>query len=1267
MKRLNRAIAACAFLLVLVSRAPAAGPFTVNVTNDTHAATPGSSALDAAGHISLRSAIEAANAQSGATTINLPIGIYTLTLGELSVAPSGGKTLIVQTSGGNASNTIISQTDGTNRVFNIDIASVGSTSVTISGATIRGGHDQADVLGGAGILAGSVSSTPKDVLTISNCIVANNRCSPPNASYTSQPGGGIQMAGGDLIIFNCTFSNNTSAASMGGAIAMIAQSVTSSLTIAGSTFSNNAMTNNSGSGPDGGGAIYINTTAGSTHVIGSSTFSSNSVAGNSGNTYGGAINFNTGILNITNSIFLGNNAVGQGGQGGAIYVDSGSANISYCRIVGNTAPNGGAGVYNHGTNGATTIAQNNWWGCNGGPGALGCDAASSNGGTLTVNPFIVLTNTASPPSILPNQSTTLTASFLRNSTGAVLNVSQISVLIGLPVTWGNAVLGTLSAQQTSIQANGTATATYTAGNAGGAGHADATVDSGTATAPVTVTCPSITAVASGGGSICPGGSSSVSVTVSGGTAPYTITLNNGGGTQSGNGPFTFFVSPAATTTYSIAFGQDAHSCPVTASGSATVTVGTLSAPAIPASPAIVYANSGANQATGPPALAAYTWTISNGVIIGPANLPSISYVAGVSGNVMLGLTVSNGSGCSATNSFNVPIVAGFSVRSNLTFIDALAANTMGIAFDGTNYWSCSGGSSAGLRLARYTSSGVSNGLYAAGLDFRSVFARSDGTVLARAFGTNVIYQQTSPGVFASSGVSLTGGTLDPQSSMVLNGAETEFVAMNAGVVSRWSTNGTYLGSVTLLGFGTLSGENGFPQNRGMAAFGSLWLTYSGAGIVSLWDYSGNRLAQLPLPGAGTGFDSAFSFSFCNGKVFIVDVAGGRWRAFDLFTGAAVAVIAAESDATWNADVTNKIFAAGAIPRVDFISAVSGDPVPTLTQLRSYQSVLVYSDFPFNNNIAMGNVLADYIDQGGGVALATFAFYSGAGPGIQGRLVSGAYLPFTTGTQSSGTTQTLVADLPSHPLLDGVASFNGGTSSFHNSPIAITAGSTLVAHWSNGQPLVGARDMAPGRIAGLNFFPPSNNARSDFWLATTDGGRLMSDALLWSGRIPPVILTAPIDRIVPVGSPVTFSVVAAGGSPLSYQWRLNGTNIPAATNSILTFTVQANSMGYYNVAVSNLYGITYSVNATLNPQLRFVAPALSSSPNFPILLQNVDGSTVDSNRAARVQISAATNLSAVPSPWTPLTNAVTSSNGLLRVDGLKTTNSTYRFFRASEIP
>jgi hypothetical protein len=308
----------------------------------------------------------------------------------------------------------------------------------------------------------------------------------------------------------------------------------------------------------------------------------------------------------------------------------------------------------------------------------------------------------------------------------------------------------------------------------------------------------------------------------------------------------------------------------------------------------VFANSGGNQASGPGGYAAYAWTINNGVIISPTNLQTITYIAGVSNRVTLGLSVVNAFGCGASANANAPIITGFSIHTNVSFTDALGATTMGIAFDGTNYWSCSGGGTTGVRLARYTSSGALLASYSPGLDYRSVFTRADGTLLARAYNSGVIYQQTSPGVFVSSGVTLTGGTLDAQSSVVLNGASTEFQAMSGGVVSRWSTNGAYLGSVTLSGFGSLSGENVYPQNRGLGVLGDLWLTYGGNGILSIWDTTGNRVVQAALPGAGTTTYSDFSFSFCNGKVFIVDTAGGKWRGYDLYSGGQVAVFGSPS-------------------------------------------------------------------------------------------------------------------------------------------------------------------------------------------------------------------------------------------------------------------------------------------------------------------------------------------------------------------------------------
>ena len=1391
-------------LLLAGPHARGAGPYNVNTTSDTHAANASSSPNDSTGHVSLRSAIEAANVQSGAVTINVPAGTYNLSLGEIDLAPGGDRTEII--TGAGSASTIVNQTDGVNRVFNVDFNSDGGTVTTFSGLTIQGGTDATDQLGGAGILAGSEGATPEDILTLNNCVIQHNHCTTLS---TEEEGGGIQMAAGNLNVTGCTFANNSSGASLGGAIYILDQSVNSDLNVTNTVFTGNGMTNNSGAGPDGGGAIMIETTAGSVHNLIGCTFTNNRVVGLSGDTYGGAIQINGGTLNIIGSTFVNNSVSGQGGLGGAIYGDSGTVNVAFCRLVGNSASVSGGAIYNHGSNGDHIYATNDWWGCNGGPGATGCDlVASDTAGTLISSTWLILTNTASPGTINAGQSATLTASILRNSAGQTLTAAQAALLPNLPLTWENVVNGGLTGAQTAIQANGQATATFnnTACGSGGAsvvlddavaaaslfvncpdltltkvnnvgglttpgngwtwtlhvantGPAPATFQSGntitlddlpvagvaygtptvanlngvtgtlvsgvnastnltvtasgtvtvgaggsfdlmiTATAATTgtygnprsggvcvvnpnnsvpetnaannfasnsvvVTCPAITGTVSGNSSVCEGTPANVTVTVSGGVPPYSVTLNNGGGTQTGSSPFAFTVNPAATTTYGLSAGTDSQGCPISGGGSATVAVNPLSS-VITLSPASILANSAGNQAAAPAGLSSYAWSIRNGIITGPTNQATITYFAGTSNNVVLSLTVANASGCTAGNVVSVPLITGFSVHTNVTFTDALAVTTTALAFDGTNYWSASGGSAVSVRLAAYGLSGAVSNTYSPGLDFRSLTTTPNGALLARAYGSGLIYTMTSPGGFTGSAVTLTGGTLDPQAAVVLNGPGTEFDAQSGGVVSRWSTNGTYIGAVNLIGFGSLAGEASYPQSRGLAVLGEFWLTYNGAGVVSLWDAGGHRVTELALPGAGTSNDSDFGFSYCNGKVFIVDVAGGTWRGFDLYGAATVAVLAAETNTAWNSDVTNKIAGVGSLPGVDLIPVASPAPIPTPAQLRAFQSVLVFSDESFTDPVAMGNVLSDYINQGGGVVVQTSALAADVAYGLQGRILNNGDLPFTFTTPGVGSAAglSLVVEQPSSPLLDGVNSFSGGRL---NSPLGTNAATAVAADWSNGQPLVGGQDDRPGRCAGLNFFPPSSDASAFGWASGTGGAQLMADALLWSGRIPPTLLVAPADQVLPAGATANFAVVAAGTSPLSYQWQLNGAALPAATNRTLSVIAGPGTEGAYSVVVSNLYGATTSLNARLNPPLSFLPP-VATGGLFSLYLANADTTPLATNRAARVTLYATTNLALPPAQWWPLTNPVVPAGTQLRADGFSTTNDRNLFIKAVEIP
>lgn len=190
------------------------------------------------------------------------------------------------------------------------------------------------------------------------------------------------------------------------------------------------------------------------------------------------------------------------------------------------------------------------------------------------------------------------------------------------------------------------------------------------------------------------------------------------------------------------------------------------------------------------------------------------------------------------------------------------------------------------------------------------------------------------------------------------------------------------------------------------------------------------------------------------------------------------------------DVQSKLNLQGGFKRVDIVNVSSSGAVPTLEQLKRYDAVLTWSNVAWINATAVGDVLADYVDAGGGVVSAVFA---NASIPLAGRWVKGGYEVIVPLGQASGAPLTLGAILqPGHPLLQGVTSFDGGTSSFRSTSVTLTPGSTEVARWSNGSFLVVAGRQA--RRADLNFYPPSSDCTGTWWNSSTHGALLMANAL-----------------------------------------------------------------------------------------------------------------------------------------------------------------------------
>ena len=116
-------------------------------------------------------------------------------------------------------------------------------------------------------------------------------------------------------------------------------------------------------------------------------------------------------------------------------------------------------------------------------------------------------------------------------------------------------------------------------------------------------------------------------------------------------------------------------------------------------------------------------------------------------------------------------------------------------------------------------------------------------------------------------------------------------------------------------------------------------------------------------------------------------------------------------------------------------------------------------------------------------------------------------------------------------------------------------------------------------------------------------------ILPSGSAPPPVATAPSvttqpkNQTVSVGHAATFSVVAGGTAPLTYQWLKNGSSVSGANAA--SYTTPAATSGEngstYQVAINNLAGHLTSAAATLT-----VSSHPTVTVNWSDVHQQIDG-------------------------------------------------------------
>lgn len=294
--------------------------------------------------VSLRAAIQEANATPGDDIVRLPAGVYSLTRTATSGDTDADGDLDVRNDTGNSTSdllTIVGASNvstvldgrGIDRVFSVAF----DGRLVVQGVTIQGGvatdsENESILMGGAIFNRGD--------LELASCVIENN---------SAEAAGGIYNTG-TLTVDLSTIANNTATIHGGGGILQDAGSTT----ISNSTLRENQSVATGGGIAANGGELNLKASL----VLANETSDTG--------TGGGVFALSTDLF-VTNSTFTGNSS----GDGGGLYIQSffsppstgNAAFITNCTIVDNTAAidasGGGIAVFGIALALNNTIVANN--------------------------------------------------------------------------------------------------------------------------------------------------------------------------------------------------------------------------------------------------------------------------------------------------------------------------------------------------------------------------------------------------------------------------------------------------------------------------------------------------------------------------------------------------------------------------------------------------------------------------------------------------------------------------------------------------------------------------------------------------------------------------------------------------------------------------------------------------------------------------------------------------------------------------------------------
>ena len=259
--------------------------------------------------------------------------------------------------------------------------------------------------------------------------------------------------------------------------------------------------------------------------------------------------------------------------------------------------------------------------------------------------------------------------------------------------------------------------------------------------------------------------------------------------------------------------------------------------------------------------------------------------------------------------------------------------------------------------------------------------------------------------------------------------------------------------------------------------------------------------------------------------------------------------------------------------------------------------------PANQTVNVGQV-ATFSVVGSGTAPLTYQWQKN-GTAINGATSASYTTPATTANDNGATFGVMVTN-PAGNMLSNTAILTvqvppSITTQPANQTVNVGQMATFSAIASGTAPLTYQWQKNGTAINGAtsaSYTTPATTANDNgaaFGLMITNpAGNMSSNTAILTVQVPPSITTQPANQIVNIGQMATFSVVASGTAPLTYQWQENGSTISGATSASYTTpaTTAADNASTFRVVVSNAAGNTPSGTATLTVQS---PPSITTQP------------------------------------------------------------------------